>query len=83
MLFYGYFLVAVVSVLVAWGAIFWLMTRSVYSARRVNGDFEMAGSDASDALRVASEYTRREEERTQTKRLNAIFEADANFHRAA
>ena len=39
--------------------------------------------DADDALRAADELIRREEERTQTKRLNAIFESEANYHRAA
>ncbi len=98
MLFYGYFLVAVVSALAVWGALVWLMTRSVYPAGRSKRDFGMAVTapgeairvgaggwldDTGDAFRVASEYIQSEEERTQTKRLNAIFEAEANLHRAA
>jgi hypothetical protein len=85
-LFYGYFLAAVVSAVAVWGALIWSMTRSVYPAGRAKRDFGMAVTaldDADDALRAASDYTQREEERTQTKRLNAIFEAEANLYRAA
>ncbi len=86
MLFYGYFLAAVVSAAAVWGALFWSVTRTVYPAGRVKRDFGMAAAaldDADDASRAASEYIQREEERTQTKRLNAIFEAEANLYRAA
>ena len=98
MMFYGYFIAATVSVLAVWGVILWSMTRSVYPARRAEGEFGLkatvpgkairAGTGgwldgADDALRAADELTRREEERTQTKRLNAIFESEANYHRAA
>ena len=85
-LFYGYFLAAVVSAVAVWGALIWSMTRSVYPAGRAKRDSGMAVTaldDADDALRAASGYIQREEERTQTKRLNAIFEAEANLHRAA
>lgn len=86
MLFYGYFLVAMVSALAVWGALFWTMTRSVYPSGRAERDFGMAVTatdKADDALRPESEYIQREEERTQTKRLNSILESEAYFHRAA
>ena len=56
MLFYGYFLVAVVSVLlVAWGAIFWLMTRSVYpSGHTSNGDSTIRLGSANEVYEAAS-----------------------------
>lgn len=85
-LFYGYFLAAMVSALVVWGALLWSMARSVYPAGGEKRDFGVAVTaldDADEALRAASEYIKSEEERTQTKRLNAIFEAEANLYRAA
>lgn len=83
MLFYGYFLVAMISALAVWGALIWMMTRSVYPAGRAKEDFGTAVTAGDDALRAESGYIQSEEERTQTIRLNAIMESEANFHRAA
>ena len=66
-MFYGYFLAALLSTLAAWGAFLWLMTRVVYPA----------GLSEAESGRVD------EDERAERRRVNAIYEEDWNYHRAA
>ncbi len=66
-MFYGYFLAALLSTLAAWGLFLWLMTRVVNPA-------ELSGAESG---RVD------EDERAERRRVNAIYEEDWNYRRAA
>ena len=67
MLLYGYFLAALLSALAAWGAFPWLMTWVVYPP----------GISGAESARVD------EDERAERRRVNAIYEEDWNYRRAA
>ena len=73
MLSYGFLMTALIVSIAAWGAILWSMAQSVYSASVVRGDFGQ----------VTGEKLPAEEERAERKRLNAIYENEVLYDRAA
>lgn len=73
MLSYGFLLTALIVSLAVWGAILWAMAQSVYSAPAVRGDFGV----------ITGDKLPDEEERAERKRLNAIYENEVLYDRAA